>query len=121
MPVSEPVIRLGIFFGILCLMLLWETQVPRRALSFARRQRWPWNLGVGALNVGVVRLLIPTTAAGLATTMEGSGLGLLNQIDLPVWLAVALAVLVLDFAIYVQHLVFHHVSCPVALPPHASR
>ena len=57
----------------------------------------------------LVRILFPTTAVGLALVAEARGFGLLNVIRLPDWLALLAAVVVLDLAIYLQHVLFHAV------------
>src|SRR5262249_46891482 len=46
---------------------------------------------------------------GLALLAQAQGWGLLNLLALPSWLAVIAAVLVLDLAIYLQHVLFHAV------------
>lgn len=106
---AEPVIRLGFFFGIFVVMALWEAAAPRRKPAFGRARRWPSNLGIVALDTLVLRLLFPTAAVGVALLGEERGWGLLNNVALPGWAAVLVAVLVLDFAIYIQHVLFHAV------------
>jgi sterol desaturase/sphingolipid hydroxylase (fatty acid hydroxylase superfamily) len=46
---------------------------------------------------------------GLALLGEARGWGLLNTLALPDWLSLALAVLLLDLVIYLQHVMFHAV------------
>jgi sterol desaturase/sphingolipid hydroxylase (fatty acid hydroxylase superfamily) len=48
-------------------------------------------------------------AVGLAAAASERGWGLLNQLDLPPWLALAAAVIALDLVIYIQHVLFHAV------------
>ncbi len=112
---SEPVIdnelfvRLGIFFGVLAAVALWEALAPRRARLVSRWVRWPGNLGIVALNSVVLRLVFPTAAVGLASFAHAQGWGLLNNLNLPGWIEFALAVVLLDLAIYAQHVMFHAV------------
>jgi sterol desaturase/sphingolipid hydroxylase (fatty acid hydroxylase superfamily) len=106
---NEPAIRLGFFFGIVAGVALWEFAAPRRTRTFSRIRRWPNNLGIVALNTVVLRVLFPTAAVGLALTAETGGWGLFNNIGLPVWLEAIAAVILLDFAIYLQHVMFHAV------------
>jgi sterol desaturase/sphingolipid hydroxylase (fatty acid hydroxylase superfamily) len=106
---KEWAIRLGAFAGVFLAMALWELWRPRRTLTIGRRPRWPGNLGVVALDTLLVRALFPTAAVGVALICEARGWGLLHVLALPPWIAVPVAVLVLDFAIYVQHVLFHYV------------
>ncbi|MGC2857294.1 sterol desaturase family protein [Novispirillum sp. DQ9] len=105
----EPIIRLGAFAGIFAVMALWEVFAPARPLAHARRLRWTNNLGLVVLNTLVLRLLFPTAAVGVALLAQEKGWGLLNVLAAPGWLAVPLTVVVMDFAIWGQHLVFHRV------------
>ena len=105
----EAAIRLGAFFGIFALMALWEWRAPRRALTVAKARRWSSNLGLVVLNTVLIRLLFPVAAVGLAATATAQGWGLLNQFPLAPWLAVPLAVIALDLAIWAQHVFFHAV------------
>ena len=106
---GEAAIRLGFFFGIFVLVALWELARPRRRLAQPRWLRWYANLGLAALNTALVWLLVPLVPVALAVIAESRGWGLLNLVELPFWLEVALAVVVLDLTIYLQHVVFHAV------------
>lgn len=104
----EPLVRLGAFAVVFLAMALWELAVPRRD-DLGGKARWPANLGVVVLNTLLVRLLFPMTAVAFAALAEARGWGLLNGAAVPAWLAVPLAVVVLDLAIYAQHVLFHAV------------
>ena len=106
---NEPLIRLGAFAGIFILMLLLELLWPRRELRFDRLMRWPGNLGITMVNTFVVRLLFPAAAVGYALTLEAEGKGLLNSLQFTGPLAVFTTIVVLDFCIWAQHLLFHRV------------
>lgn len=108
-PVSEVSIRLGVFVAVLVGMAVWEVLAPRRVQNADRAVRWTSNLGVVALDTVLVRLLFPVTAVGLAALGEARGWGLLNIWQVPAWIAVPLAVVVLDLVIYLQHVMFHAV------------
>jgi sterol desaturase/sphingolipid hydroxylase (fatty acid hydroxylase superfamily) len=102
-------IRLAAFGGVFFVMAAWEFIVPRRKLAIGRGWRWPSNLGIVAVNTLLVRILLPTTAVGLALLVEARGFGLFNVFTLPAWVAVAGSVVILDLAIYLQHVLFHAV------------
>jgi sterol desaturase/sphingolipid hydroxylase (fatty acid hydroxylase superfamily) len=105
----EPFIRVGFFFGVFALVALWELASPRRVLKLSRKQRWTANLGIVLLNTVVVRLVFPIAAVGMAALGAEKSWGLLNHFDVPFWLAVPLAVVAMDFAIWLQHVMVHAV------------
>ncbi len=105
----EPQIRMGFFFGVFALVALWELASPRRVLQLTRQQRWTANLGLVLLNTVVVRLAFPTAAVGMAALSADKGWGLLNNFAVPFGLAVALAVVAMDFVIWLQHVMVHAV------------
>lgn len=106
---SEPLIRLGFFIGVFAAVALWEVLAPRRALTLGRTVRWASNLGIVALNTLIVRLLFPAAAVGVAAFCAAHGWGVLNLIDLPLWMAILLAVVAMDFVIWLQHVMVHAV------------
>lgn len=106
---AEPMIRLGCFLLVLASVALWELLAPRRAQRIARAQRWPANLGVVVLDTLVVRLLFPMTAVGVAILAQAKGWGLFSVLPAPQWVALAGSLLLLDLAIYAQHVAFHYV------------
>ncbi len=105
----EAAIRLGFFFGVFALMALWELRSPRRTLSVSKAQRWGNNLGLAVLNSILLRLLFPAAAVGMAAIADARGWGLLHVLEPPLWLSVLVAVVVLDFVIWLQHVMFHAV------------
>ena len=105
----EPFIRFGFFFGVLVAMALWEAVAPRRRLAVNKPLRWFNNLGLVVVNTIAVRIAFALGAVGIALVAQERSWGLFNQIDLPGWLEVLLAVLALDLAIYLQHVMFHAV------------
>jgi sterol desaturase/sphingolipid hydroxylase (fatty acid hydroxylase superfamily) len=106
---GEMAIRLAAFVAVLTVMALYETVAPRRKRSYSRLRRWPSNLGVVVLDTALLRILLPGGAVGLAMVGERQGWGLMNSLRLPAWSAVVAAVMLLDFVIYLQHVMFHAV------------
>lgn len=104
---NEPVLRLSIFFGVFAAMALWELASPRRPLTTSKANRWFTNLGIVALDTVLARLIFQVAAVGVALIAAEKGWGLFNGLDWPVWLEVLLTVVLLDFAIYIQHVLFH--------------
>ena len=105
----EPAVRLGAFAVILVLMMVWEVAAPRRAQSIGRWQRWPANLGIVVIDSLAVRLIFPVAAVGMGTLVEAKGWGLFQALEVPAWVAVLGSILLLDLAIYFQHVLFHAV------------
>lgn len=105
----EPAIRLGAFAGVIVAMVAWEVLAPRRRQAIGRLRRWPSNLGIVVLNTLLVRLAFPVAAVGAAIAAETHGWGLFNWLSAPTWFAVTASVLLLDLAIYLQHVLFHAV------------
>jgi sterol desaturase/sphingolipid hydroxylase (fatty acid hydroxylase superfamily) len=105
----EVPLRLAAFFGVLGAMAFWELKAPRRVLALPRWQRWPGNLGIVALNALLVRLLIPVAGAGMAMLAAAQGWGLFNKLPVSFCLAVLVSIVLLDLAIYGQHVLFHAV------------
>jgi sterol desaturase/sphingolipid hydroxylase (fatty acid hydroxylase superfamily) len=105
----EPAIRLGFFVGVFALVALWELAAPRRALTVSRALRWGSNLGLVVLNTVLLRLMFPLAAVGVAAFGAASGWGLLNHFEVPFWLAVPVAVIAMDFVIWLQHVMVHAV------------
>jgi sterol desaturase/sphingolipid hydroxylase (fatty acid hydroxylase superfamily) len=105
----EPLIRLTAFGAVFAVMAIWEVIGPRRKQAIGRYWRWPNNLGVVVLDTLLVRILFPTTGIGLALLAEARGFGLFNVIAIPAWVGVVASVVILDFAIYLQHVLFHAV------------
>lgn len=105
----EPLIRLAAFLGVFAAVALWEVFSPRRRPAFSRRSRWPHNLGLLLVDGLVVRLVAPGAVVAVAVAGEMQGRGVLNAVSLPAWIALPLAVVMLDLAIYFQHVMFHAV------------
>ena len=104
---NEPVIRLCFFLGIFAVMAVWEILSPRRALSVSKGMRWANNLGLVFFNSFLLRLLFPAAAVGVAISAEQQGWGLLHLYSLPFPVTVILAVVAMDFVIWLQHVMVH--------------
>jgi sterol desaturase/sphingolipid hydroxylase (fatty acid hydroxylase superfamily) len=106
---NELLVRLAAFAGMFAAMAAWEIHAPRRDQKLGRRLRWPGNIGIVVLDAILVRLVFPTTAVGLALVAESREWGLFHALNLPEWASLLSAVVALDFAIYLQHVLFHAV------------
>lgn len=106
---NEPLIRLLAFAGIFAVMATWELMAPRRTQKIGRGARWPSNIAIVVLDTALVRLIFPMTAVGIALLAEAKRWGLFYSFGLSPWVAVPLGVVLLDLAIYLQHVLFHAV------------
>lgn len=109
---NETLIRFSVFLGLFVLLAMAETLLPRRTRKHTRVRRWATNWGITVTNFIVLRfmqVIIPALAVGAALDAAGQGFGLFNQLSWPLWLEVVICILILDFAIWFQHLVTHKV------------
>lgn len=109
---NELIIRLSVFLGLFVLFAGLETLAPRRALAQPRRRRWATNWGFTIVNTLALRALaigLPLLAVGAALDAEAQGWGLFNRLDWPAGVEIVIAILVFDFAIWLQHLITHKV------------
>ena len=104
---NEKEVRMSFFFGMLVLIGLWEVVAPRRALTISKVVRWTNNLGLVFLNSFILRILFPAAAVGVAQLASEKGWGLFNYYDIPFWYGVIAAVIIMDFVIYIQHVMVH--------------
>lgn len=105
----EVSIRLGFFFGVFAAMAAWELAAPRRRLTQSKAVRWYSNLGIVVLNTVLARIVFPLAPVAVAIVAAERGWGIFNVIDIPPGLAIVAAVVILDFAIYLQHVMVHAV------------
>ena len=106
---SVDLIRIGSYVSILGVMATWELLAPRRKLTASKLCRWGGNLTIVVLNTVLARLLFMGGVVATAAMAQDRHWGLLNWVEGPVWLELALAIVALDFIIYWQHQVFHYV------------
>ena len=105
---NEALFRLGAFAAVLLLMFLWEASNPRRtpSLGWIRRLN---NLALLSLDVVLVRYLVPIATVTVAEISLSHGWGLFNIIDAGFWPAFILSILLMDLAIYGQHVITHYI------------
>jgi sterol desaturase/sphingolipid hydroxylase (fatty acid hydroxylase superfamily) len=104
----EDPLRLGVFAGLLLMLALAERLWPVRG-DATPAWRQANNLGLMLLGAALVRAVFPVLAVGFAAALAERGSGLLPLLGIDGWLAVVVAFLGLDLAIYWQHRLFHRV------------
>ena len=75
----------------------------------SRAVRWASNLGLVVLNTVLLRLMFPLAAVGMAAFCAANGWGLLNHFQVPFVVALPVAVITMDFVIWLQHVMLHAV------------
>jgi sterol desaturase/sphingolipid hydroxylase (fatty acid hydroxylase superfamily) len=106
---SETTLRFSVFLGVFLLMALWEVLTPRRQPVVSRPRRWLINLSLIVFNAFLVRLTVGALAFSAAILAREQGWGLFHYVSLPPWISMVGSLLILDFSIYLQHVVFHAV------------
>ncbi|MBI3247839.1 MAG: sterol desaturase family protein [Deltaproteobacteria bacterium] len=101
--------RFGAFLSVFLAMSVWELLRPRRRLAQTRRERWSTNLGLTALDSFLVWITVGGVSYAMAQAAAEQGMGLLPWLAFPGWAAAIVTLLVLDFTVYVQHILFHAV------------
>lgn len=102
-------IRLSVFAGALILFSVLEALLPRRQRVQTRWRRWATNLGLVVTGSLSLSLLGPLIAVGIAVWATQNGWGLFNLLNWPLWLEGVLAFIILDFAVWLQHLLTHKI------------
>jgi sterol desaturase/sphingolipid hydroxylase (fatty acid hydroxylase superfamily) len=92
----------------LCLAMLAviEWIQPASGTAFRRQERWPTNLGIGLLNIGIA-MLAPVSSVEAALWAKSENIGVLNMRRAPFWLAAFSTILIRSFAGYVFHVALH--------------
>ncbi len=90
-------------------LVIAERSKPRRIQTQSEPGRSLRNLAMGAMSMAVVAALEAPVAQRLATRSETGRRGLVQHLPVPDWMADALAVLAMDYTIYVWHVLTHKV------------
>ena len=93
---------------LLLLLAVAEIMWPRRALVLGRHPRWSTHAMFFLTNAVVGRLLSFILVVGVAAAWASENqFGLLNLVAWPWLVEAAIAFLILDFAVWLQHLAMH--------------
>jgi sterol desaturase/sphingolipid hydroxylase (fatty acid hydroxylase superfamily) len=105
---SDATIRLAVTLGLLALFMTLEWIVParRRMLGLARFGN---QVSLALISGVLARLALGGGLAGIALFAKAHGFGLFNAVSAPTWVAIFISFFALDFAVWAQHLVMHHV------------
>ena len=102
-------IKLILYWSGLAFFLLLELRESYRPATVSKLQRWLTHLPLSIAN-GLFYHMVYTAPLGLLLLQNEAGRhGLLNSYDLPYWLKMLFTILILDFVIYIWHLLNHEV------------
>ena len=104
----EPQFRLIIFVSSFIIIFSWELLAKKRSSELSVN-RTLTNFLLMVINSLALRLVMPILAIELAFQLETKGFGILQQIALPEFVTFLISLILLDLAIYIQHVIFHKV------------
>jgi sterol desaturase/sphingolipid hydroxylase (fatty acid hydroxylase superfamily) len=108
---SEPAIRLTVFLSVLFAMAIFELFHPRLERDEMRgalkTQRWFTNLSMVVISSLCLRVIFPAAAVGAAFWLQERNIGLFNIFNVPPIIGGIIAFVVLDFIVWLEHLVSH--------------
>jgi sterol desaturase/sphingolipid hydroxylase (fatty acid hydroxylase superfamily) len=110
---SEPAIRLisfAVIFSALALYEIWSPRLERDEFRGAlKSRRWLTNISILLLSSLALRVIFPLAAVGAAIWASDKGYGILPRLGLPAWLTSIAAFVLLDLAIWLEHVASHKV------------
>jgi sterol desaturase/sphingolipid hydroxylase (fatty acid hydroxylase superfamily) len=111
--VPESFLRLTAFLAIFASMAIFELVSPRltraEMIGAIRFRRWAVNISLVVISTVVLRIVFPTAAVGAAVWAAGADVGLLNIVSVSPWVAGIGAFVVLDFAVWLEHVASHRI------------
>lgn len=102
-------LKLILYWSGLLFFLLLEMRFAYRSPSVSKLRRWLANLPLSIVNGTVYHLIYFAALTNQFSQIQAQQLGLLNQFGLPDWSKILLGILLLDFTIYIWHLLNHEV------------
>ena len=95
--------------GTFCALAWLERRRPLRPSVESKLRHEARNFSVAAAGAGVLMLIERPAVLPLARFVENHRWGLLKQLRLPLWAEVLLAVVMLDYTLYVWHYLTHKI------------
>jgi sterol desaturase/sphingolipid hydroxylase (fatty acid hydroxylase superfamily) len=96
-----------VVLGELCLLLWLERRRPLRRAVEPKFRRSARNLSLAAVSALALQVTERPLIASLTRVVEHRRCGLLKQFSMPRWLEVALAVALMDYSLYLWHVLMH--------------
>jgi sterol desaturase/sphingolipid hydroxylase (fatty acid hydroxylase superfamily) len=95
--------------GVAGLLFLLELRRPLRKSVEPKIEHDTRNLAVAAIGAAALQIAERPMVSRLAARVEERRWGLLKILNLPVWLEVPLAVVLMDYTLYIWHVLTHRV------------
>lgn len=102
-------IRLIVYLALLVIMIFWEQLSPKRTPIISRFIHYSNNIFLLIFNNAIMRIFFPAVTISVSYISSEAKWGLLNLMNIPSWIEVILAIIILDLIIYFQHIIFHRV------------
>jgi len=99
----------GLVVGAFAVLLVLERRRPLRRSVEPQWRRDLRNIGVAGASALAIRLAEAPFVEPLARVVERRGWGLLNQLLLPKWAQLPLALMLMDYTLFLWHILTHRV------------
>ncbi|MEM9802378.1 MAG: sterol desaturase family protein [Planctomycetota bacterium] len=106
---QQGIVRLGVFAGLAVALVLFERLRPRRPHGPGLWSRRGANAALFGVDLVLVRFVAPAGLVGVAAAAQGARLGLFSVVEGPAWIEGVVAIVLLDLAVWAQHVAFHRV------------
>lgn len=101
--------RPALFVGLLTFFLMLEHFFPKRQFKHSRLRRIATNVSLSFINSMLIIALFKMSLVAWSQHLENSRLSLVKLSDLSTPVAFLVSVVILDFAIYLQHVLSHRI------------
>jgi sterol desaturase/sphingolipid hydroxylase (fatty acid hydroxylase superfamily) len=102
-------IRIFLFWGGIMFFYIFELIYPYRPVTVSKSRRWINNLSLTIFNSILMHLIFSTAIVSAALYVQKNRIGILNIIDLPDWMKIAITLVFMDFMLYIWHLLNHEI------------
>jgi len=94
------------FWLFVAFLFSLETLVPAFRQRPNRSNRWPTNFGLGVISAGLAAI-IPVSTVSAAEWASRMGIGLLNEIEIPLWACICTTLVMYSLTVYLFHVMEH--------------
>ena len=106
---QESQVRLSVFVSLLVVLALLEFIWPRKKRVLTRKQRWPVNVSITAINAIISQQTLAILPIMASLYVTEHNIGLLNLFSMSAIAKAAISYILLDLVVYFQHRIFHEI------------